>query len=88
MDRLLKIIAEKIEDLEARSWRNNVRILGLAETTNTGRMEDFIEMLLVDLFGRDSFSAHLTIERAHRSLAARPPEGAPPRPVIVRFLNY
>lgn len=32
MDKLLRIIAEKNKDLEARSTRNNVRILGLAES--------------------------------------------------------
>lgn len=88
MDRLLRIIAEKNEDLEARSRRNNVRILGLAETTNTGKMEVFVENLVTELFGKEAFSSHLIVERAHRSLTARPPPGAQPRPIIARFLNY
>ncbi|KAJ1176859.1 hypothetical protein NDU88_002126 [Pleurodeles waltl] len=56
MDKLLKVIALKNEDLEARSRRNNIRIVGIPESTNTGRMEQFVERLLFTLFGEDAFS--------------------------------
>lgn len=42
MDKILKIIAAKNEDLEARSRRINIRIIGIPESTYTGRMEDYI----------------------------------------------
>ena len=51
-------------------------------------MELFVEQLLVQLFGSDSFSEILVVERVHRSLAEKPRPGQPPRPIIARILNY
>ncbi|KAJ1201946.1 hypothetical protein NDU88_005750 [Pleurodeles waltl] len=78
----------KVDDLEARSRRNNLRIVGVAESTAIDNIEGFIERLLVQLLGHAAFSDLFVVERAHRSLAARPPLGAPPRPIIARLLNY
>ncbi|KAJ1189349.1 hypothetical protein NDU88_006097 [Pleurodeles waltl] len=77
-----------MDDLESRSRRNNLRIVGIAESTSIANMENFIKSLLIQLLGRDTFSAFFVVERAHRSLPARPLPGAPPRPVIARLLNY
>lgn len=88
MDKLLKVIASKNENLEARSRRNNIRVIGISENTNTGRMDDYAERLLCNTFGASAFSPHLTVERAHRSLGPRPPPGGVPRPIIARLLNY
>ncbi|KAJ1163386.1 hypothetical protein NDU88_003844 [Pleurodeles waltl] len=84
MDKLLKVIALKNEDLEARSRRNNIRIVGIPELTNTGQMKQFVERLLFTLFGEDAFSWLLIVARAHRTLMARPPPGAPPSPIVAR----
>lgn len=88
MAKLMSSIKDKAEDIEARSRRNNVRILGLAESTPTGTMELFIEKLLIQLLGRETFPDVFVVERTHRLLAAHPPPGAAPRPVIARLLNY
>lgn len=88
MDKLLKVIASKNEDLEARSRRNNICVIGIPESTNTGKMEDFVEKLLTATIGADALSSQFIVERAHRSLAPRPPPGAAPRPIIARLLNY
>ncbi|KAJ1143555.1 hypothetical protein NDU88_009863 [Pleurodeles waltl] len=50
MERLMEVIRNKNEDLEARSRRNNIRIVGLPETTDMSRMEDFVENMLQELF--------------------------------------
>ncbi|KAJ1123380.1 hypothetical protein NDU88_001850 [Pleurodeles waltl] len=78
----------KVDDLEARSWRNYLRIVGVAESTAIDNMEGFIERLLVQLLGRTTFSDLFVVERAHRSLATHPTPGAPPCPIIERLLNY
>ncbi|KAJ1082984.1 hypothetical protein NDU88_003145 [Pleurodeles waltl] len=78
----------KVDDLEARSQRNNLRIVGVAESTAIDNMEGFIERLLVQLLGRITFSDLFVVERSHRSLATHPPPGAPPCPIIARLLNY
>ncbi|KAJ1088445.1 hypothetical protein NDU88_001602 [Pleurodeles waltl] len=88
MDKNLKIIANKNEDLEARSRRNNLCIVSIPESTDTRLMEQYVERLLTTLFGTEAYSKILVVERAHRSLAKRPPPGAPPRPIITRLLNY
>lgn len=88
MDKLLEVIKNRAEDLEPRSRRNNVRIAGVPESTNTGKMEIYVETMLKDIFGAESFSTVLIVERAHRSLAPKPPPGATPRPIIARVLNY
>ncbi|KAJ1108094.1 hypothetical protein NDU88_005476 [Pleurodeles waltl] len=87
MEPLLEVIRNKNEDLEARSRRNNIRIVGLPEATDMGRMEDFVENMLQELFAGE-LSRLLVIERAHRSLGPRPPPGTPPHPIIARLLNY
>lgn len=88
MEKVLAVIQARNEDLEARSRRNNVRITGLPESTNTGRLETYVEDLLRDIFGAENFSSVLIVERAHRSLAARPAPGMTPRPIVARLLNY
>ncbi|KAJ1132102.1 hypothetical protein NDU88_010432 [Pleurodeles waltl] len=45
MERVLEVIRNKNEDLEARSRRNNVRML--PGSMVMGRMEDFMEKMLV-----------------------------------------
>ncbi|KAJ1162198.1 hypothetical protein NDU88_002671 [Pleurodeles waltl] len=63
----------KVDDLEACSQKNNLHIVGIAESTVIDNMEGLIEQLLVQLLGRATFSDLFIVERAHRSLAARPP---------------
>ena len=53
--KVLATLRAKTEDLEARSRRNNLRIVGLPETTNISNMERYVKTLLVDLLGRDTF---------------------------------
>ncbi|XP_069059669.1 zinc finger protein Xfin-like [Pleurodeles waltl] len=75
MERVLEVIRKKNEDPEAQSHRSNIRILGLPELTDMGRMEDYVETMLSELFPGE-LSQVLVVERAHRSLGPRlPPHG-------------
>lgn len=87
MDKVLTLIQQKNEDLEARSRRNNVRITGVAETTNIAKMEVYVETMMSELFG-SGLSQMFLVERAHRTLGPQPQPGAPPRAIIARILNY
>lgn len=40
-------------DLEACSRRNNIRLVGIPETTDTGKIENFVEELLKDIYGAE-----------------------------------
>lgn len=64
VERVLKTVAIKNEDLEARSRRNNICAAGLAESTNIGRPEIFMENLLKELFGAEAFTQSFVVEPA------------------------
>ncbi|KAJ1112780.1 hypothetical protein NDU88_001041 [Pleurodeles waltl] len=63
----------KVDDMEARSRRNNLRIVGIAESTAINNMESYIENLLVQLLGRNTFSELFVIERPGRPRESPPP---------------
>lgn len=48
-------------------------------------MPKFVEGLFKDILEDNT---DLGIERAHRALASKPPSGAPPRSIVVRFLKF
>ncbi|KAJ1093030.1 hypothetical protein NDU88_006139 [Pleurodeles waltl] len=73
MEHTLKQAAMTFEDLEARSRRNNIRIAIVPKTINMGRPDTFVEHLHLDLFDCSCFSTIFAVERAYRSLGARPP---------------
>lgn len=78
-------IRDKLEDLESRSRRNNLRIYGIPEDTEKGQTLTFVkDWLNTEL----SIDADLQIQRAHRALAPKPKADKPPRSVIVNFLQY
>lgn len=77
----INILKAKCDDLEGRSRRNNVRLVGLPEGLEGQRPRELISTLLQDLLHLDEAPF---LDRAHRSLRQRPKEGAPPRPIIIR----
>ncbi|KAK7910453.1 hypothetical protein WMY93_015137 [Mugilogobius chulae] len=77
----------KVTDLESRSLRNNVRIFGLPEGVEENSVPRFIESYLTEQLQLPEGS-NLKIQRAHRSLTSKPPPEAPPRAIIVNFLEY
>ncbi|XP_035988234.1 uncharacterized protein LOC118560810 [Fundulus heteroclitus] len=81
-------LKDKVTDLESRSRRQNTRILGLPEDTKSGRPTQFCSNLLCELLGKEVLPTPPELDRAHRSLAAKRPEGRPPRPVILRLHRY
>ncbi|KAJ1105565.1 hypothetical protein NDU88_002970 [Pleurodeles waltl] len=60
----LKTVAIKSEDLEARSCRSNICILGIAESMHMGHLDSFVEQPLITLFGCDSFTTTFLVEHA------------------------
>lgn len=85
---LLKQVAQRAEDLESRSRRCNIRLAGIAESTNNGRMAHFVEQVLTDVFGREAFSTTFAVERAHRTLGPQTAPGATPRDIVAKMLNF
>lgn len=75
----------KLDDLEARSRRQNIRIIGIKEKAEDGRQTEFVTMLLPKLLGEEHFDRPVEVDRAHRSLA--PAKDGKPRAIIAR-LHY
>lgn len=75
------------EDLENRERRQNLRIRGVPEAVSDKELRPYLLGLFVTL------APHIPdidwrMDRAHRSLAPKPPPNANPRDIIVRFHFY
>lgn len=79
-----KKLRAKLSDLEGRSRRNNIRILGIPEGEEKGRPTEFVSDLIPKLLGDDNFTKPVVIDRAHRIQQPKPPEGSRPRMIIAR----
>ena len=72
---------KKCDDLEGRSRRNNIRILGIPEGSEGPRPTEFVAGILQNMLSLD---VKPVLDRAHRSLRPRAKDNtAPPRPFIV-----
>lgn len=81
-------LSAKCEDLESRARRNNVRIYGVKEDeeTNKDMLSFMTELIRTSLSLPEELDLNV---RAHCSLTMKPKDPAsPPRPIIVRFLDY
>lgn len=64
----------KCEDLEARSRRNNLRIVGVPEDSNSSATPEAASTLLKEAFKLDK---EPLLDRAHRTLQPKRKPGAP-----------
>ncbi|KAK7922645.1 hypothetical protein WMY93_009547 [Mugilogobius chulae] len=72
-----------ITDLEARLRRSNLRLVGLPEGREGSDACSFLEKWIPETLG---MARQITLERAHR-VGARRDASAPPRVLIMKFLN-
>lgn len=84
----LKIVTDRMEDMENRQRRSNIRVVGLPERSEGQNPETFAEQWLKELLGEETFSPQFVAERAHRVPTRPLPPGAPPRPFLIKLLNY
>lgn len=88
MEKMVQQLRLKVDDLENRSRRKNLKIINLPERAEGNTpLPDFLQTTLPALVGLPSGFALLEIERAHRTLAPAPDLNKPPRSVLVRFLR-
>lgn len=82
-----KVLTEKVEDLESRSRRCNLRVIGLPEGVEGSDPVTFMSHFFQDVLGSEMFPAPPLLDRAHRigpaSLADKENQRA--RVMIVRF---
>lgn len=78
----------KAEDAENHNRRNNLCIVGLAESVEGPHPVEFAKNLLRTLLPAAPFSPFCAMVRAHRISPILGPPGAPPRTFILKFLNF
>lgn len=61
-------LIDKVDDLENRSRRSNLRFVGVKESVEGNDITGFMSRLIPQLLGQDNFPNPLFIEWAHRSL--------------------
>ncbi len=76
----------KLDDLEARSHRQNIRIIGIKEKAEIGRPTEFVAKLLPELLGEEHFDRPVGVDQAHRSAA--PAKDGKPRAIIARLHHF
>lgn len=78
----------KTDDLENRSRRNNVRLVGVPEKVEGANPTAYFESWILSTFGKETLTPLYAIERAHRVPMRPLPPGAPPRPVLIKLLHF
>lgn len=88
LQRTVQSLVAKSDDAENRLRRNNVRVLGLPEGAEGDHPAEFAEAFFKKLLNLTEVTPTYVVERAHRVPTGRSIPGAPPRPFLVRFLNF
>lgn len=88
LENTVKTLTDNVDDLECRSRRNNVRLVGLPEKADGQDAAAFLERWLPGDLGLEPREAPV-IERAHR-IGTLPPNSSTgrPRTLIMKFLNF
>lgn len=95
MKATIEELVSKVDDLENRARRSNLRLVGLPEKVEGSDMCAFLERWIPEVLGGHNFPRPVLIERAHRiggagvnDAEAGGRSGVRPRVVIMKFLNY
>ncbi|KAK7912984.1 hypothetical protein WMY93_013195 [Mugilogobius chulae] len=80
-------LKRKTDDLENRSRRNNIRVIGLPEKAEGPHPSAFLADCMKEIFGPNAFASPLKVDRAHRINVQRRNQDAP-RPFIARIHHY
>ena len=81
----LQTLTEKVYDMENRTRRDNIRVVGLKEGAEGEQPVTFFEHWLPKILNLDTKRGMIKIDRAHRGLG--PARGDRPRPVIIKLHN-
>ncbi|KAI4823919.1 hypothetical protein KUCAC02_012473 [Chaenocephalus aceratus] len=81
-----KVMEDKVIDLEARSRSSNLRLVNMPEKVEGDDACLFLEKWIPEALDIPSLNSKLTLVRAHR-IGQRSDPNAPPRTLIVKFLN-
>lgn len=86
LQRSVKVMEERIDDLENRSRRDNIRIVGLGEGIEGRQPLQFFESWLRKVLGFQAKGGRVKIDRAHRAGGIQTDNR--PRPVVIKLHNF
>ncbi|GAA6102347.1 uncharacterized protein LOC113648637 [Tachysurus ichikawai] len=82
-------LLDRIEDLENRSRRANLRIVNVPEGSENGHDPvTLIAEMLLEMTGTEVIDKPPALERAHRAPGQKPVDGRKPRPFVVCFHRF
>ncbi|CAI5689214.1 unnamed protein product [Oreochromis niloticus] len=84
IERQAKFLSKKVEDLEGRNRRNNIRILGIPEKEEGTDARAFMEKFISDILKIPS----PVLERAHRIITSQSSIANRSRTFIIKCLSY
>ncbi|CAL9693764.1 unnamed protein product [Knipowitschia caucasica] len=79
-------LQNKLLDLEARSRRHNIKIVGIEEGTERGNPTDFVSRLIPELVGKEHFPRPVKVDRAHRTAQQAQPGKS--RTILARIHHF
>lgn len=80
----LNLLEAKVEDLENRSRRKNLRLFGLSEDAEASK--PFMDFIMLSQWLNMTPDTQFTLERVHRTLAPAKPDQH--KAVVIRFLKF
>ncbi|KAJ1163411.1 hypothetical protein NDU88_003869 [Pleurodeles waltl] len=83
----LSFLCSKVTDLEDRSRRDNIRLLGIPENEEGPDVQAFLSSVIPKLTSL-SFDPPLEFQQAHRAGPKRPDGASRPRPIIACLLRH
>ncbi|KTG38009.1 hypothetical protein cypCar_00036760, partial [Cyprinus carpio] len=83
-----KKLQDKCLDLENRSRRQNLHLVGIKEGAEGGNITRFLTEFFPEVLGAEIFDSPVMIDSLHRTLALRPAAGETPRAILVRLHYY
>ncbi|CAL9698818.1 unnamed protein product [Knipowitschia caucasica] len=88
LEKTVDFLVERVDELENRGRRMNIRILGVPEDVEGTDPTRFFEHWLPEVLLMRTKNGRIKLERAHRTLGPKPSPAQRPRPVVARFHNY
>lgn len=79
-------LRDSLSDLVNRERRLNLRLIGLKEKSESGKLRECVRLIFSEALGVDI--SKTVLQRVHRSLGPVPEENRPPRPIIMRFHSF
>lgn len=88
LEKQVSALTESLDMAENYSRRLNIRVVGLAEDTETGQPVEFFESWLPRVLKMTTKAGRIKLERAHRTRAPKPSPNRSPRSLLLRFHTF